>query len=127
MFFLQAFPDALFHQLLLAMAHPDHETRIGAHDIFSIVLMPSIKCPRMEMKAISSETVSWLPFGSATQKLIGGSFSFKDGGKHASEPINGLRMGESQAADLIAEKSATHPSRHGSSSFNHSLNEAKTV
>lgn len=125
-YYRKAFPDALFHQLLLAMAHPDHETRIGAHDIFSIVLMPSIKCPRMEMKAISSETVSWLPFGSATQKLIGGSFSFKDGGKHASEPINGVRMGESQAADLIAEKSATHPSRRGSSSFNHSLNEAKT-
>ncbi|KAG6575359.1 Protein SEMI-ROLLED LEAF 2, partial [Cucurbita argyrosperma subsp. sororia] len=50
------FPDALFHQLLLAMAHPDLETRIGAHDIFSIVLMPSIKCPRMELNAIPQKT-----------------------------------------------------------------------
>ncbi|XP_038885071.1 protein SEMI-ROLLED LEAF 2 isoform X1 [Benincasa hispida] len=125
-YFKKAFPDALFHQLLLAMAHPDHETRIGAHNIFSIVLMPSIKCPRMEQKAISSETVSWLPFGSATQKLIGGSFSFKGDEKHASEPINGVRMEESQAADLVAEKPATHLSRRGSSSFNHGLNEAKT-
>ncbi|KAG6575357.1 Protein SEMI-ROLLED LEAF 2, partial [Cucurbita argyrosperma subsp. sororia] len=123
---MAAFPDALFHQLLLAMAHPDLETRIGAHDIFSIVLMPSIKCPRMELNAISSKHVSWLPFGCATQKLISGSFSFKDEDKHASEPINGVRMEESQPVDLITEKSVTHPSMHGSSSFNHIFSEAKT-
>ncbi|KAL7176896.1 hypothetical protein ACSBR2_030266 [Camellia fascicularis] len=41
----KAFPDALFHQLLLAMSHPDHETRVGAHHVFSIVLMPSLICP----------------------------------------------------------------------------------
>ncbi|CAL5347990.1 unnamed protein product [Camellia sinensis] len=40
-----AFPDALFRQLLLAMAHPDHETRVGAHHVFYIVLMPSLICP----------------------------------------------------------------------------------
>ncbi|KAJ0086922.1 hypothetical protein Patl1_07163 [Pistacia atlantica] len=34
----RAFPDALFHQLLLAMAHPDHETRVGAHSVVSVVL-----------------------------------------------------------------------------------------
>ncbi|KAG0531695.1 hypothetical protein BDA96_04G044300 [Sorghum bicolor] len=27
----KVFPEALFHQLLLAMVHPDHETRVGAH------------------------------------------------------------------------------------------------
>lgn len=42
---LQAFPEALFHQLLLAMVHPDHETRVGAHRIFSVVLVPSSVCP----------------------------------------------------------------------------------
>ncbi|GFY96226.1 Uncharacterized protein Acr_11g0005320 [Actinidia rufa] len=40
-FLPQAFPEALFHQLLPAMVHPDHETRIGAHRIFSVVLVPS--------------------------------------------------------------------------------------
>lgn len=109
------------------MAHPDHETRVGAHNIFSIVLMPSIKCPKMALKTISSETVSWLPFGSATQKLIGGSFSFKDGEKHASEPLNGVRREESQTVDFVAEKSETHLSRRGSSSFNHSFSEGNTV
>lgn len=41
----QVFPDALFHQLLLAMAHPDHEARVGAHCILSTVLMPSFINP----------------------------------------------------------------------------------
>ncbi|XLT33078.1 hypothetical protein HN873_064370 [Arachis hypogaea] len=35
-----AFPDALFHQLLVAMAHPDRERQIGAHSVFSM-LWPS--------------------------------------------------------------------------------------
>jgi hypothetical protein len=43
--FLQAFPEALFHQLLPAMVHPDHETRVGAHRIFSVVLVPSSVSP----------------------------------------------------------------------------------
>ncbi|KAH0924703.1 hypothetical protein HID58_016959 [Brassica napus] len=42
-FSLQAFPEALFHQLLV---HPDHKTRIGAHRIFSVVLVPTSVCPR---------------------------------------------------------------------------------
>ncbi|XVF22936.1 hypothetical protein REPUB_Repub12eG0213800 [Reevesia pubescens] len=41
----KAFPDALFHQLLLAMVCADHETRVGAHQIFSVVLVPSSVCP----------------------------------------------------------------------------------
>ncbi|EYU27043.1 hypothetical protein MIMGU_mgv1a000818mg [Erythranthe guttata] len=40
-----AFPEALFHQILLAMVTPDHETRLGAHRIFSVVLVPSSVCP----------------------------------------------------------------------------------
>lgn len=43
---LQAFPEALFHQLLLAMVYEDHETRVAAHRIFSVVLVPSSFCPR---------------------------------------------------------------------------------
>ncbi|KAE8681830.1 hypothetical protein F3Y22_tig00111303pilonHSYRG00019 [Hibiscus syriacus] len=42
----KAFPEALFHQLLPAMVHPDHEIRIGAHRIFSVVLVPSSVCPQ---------------------------------------------------------------------------------
>ncbi|CAH9068637.1 unnamed protein product [Cuscuta epithymum] len=45
----KAFPEALFHQLIPAMVHPDHETRIGAHQIFSVVLVPSSVCPNKDM------------------------------------------------------------------------------
>ncbi|CAN8252498.1 unnamed protein product [Cochlearia groenlandica] len=41
----KAFPDALFHQLLQAMVCADHESRMGAHRIFSVVLVPSSVCP----------------------------------------------------------------------------------
>ncbi|TQE03402.1 hypothetical protein C1H46_010967 [Malus baccata] len=42
----QTFPEALFHQLLVAMVCVDHESRVGAHRIFSVVLVPSSICPR---------------------------------------------------------------------------------
>ncbi|KAK4371504.1 hypothetical protein RND71_010979 [Anisodus tanguticus] len=48
----KAFPEALFHQLLPAMVHPDHETRVGAHQIFSVVLVPSSVSPQK----VSEET-----------------------------------------------------------------------
>ncbi|KAG9456465.1 hypothetical protein H6P81_000973 [Aristolochia fimbriata] len=41
----KAFPESLFHQLLLAMIYPDKETRVGAHRIFSVILVPSSVCP----------------------------------------------------------------------------------
>ncbi|XP_062220474.1 protein SEMI-ROLLED LEAF 2-like [Phragmites australis] len=41
----KAFPEALFHQLLLAMVYPDCETHLGAHQIFSVVLVPSSVSP----------------------------------------------------------------------------------
>ncbi|KAL9280173.1 unnamed protein product [Arabidopsis thaliana] len=41
----KAFPDALFHQLLQAMVCADHESRMGAHRIFSVVLVPSSVSP----------------------------------------------------------------------------------
>ncbi|XP_045793332.1 protein SEMI-ROLLED LEAF 2-like [Trifolium pratense] len=42
----KAFPEALFHQLLLAMVHPDHETRVVAHRIFSVILVPTASVPK---------------------------------------------------------------------------------
>ncbi|XP_061369569.1 protein SEMI-ROLLED LEAF 2-like [Gastrolobium bilobum] len=45
----KAFPEALFHQLLLTMVHPDHETRVGAHCIFSVVLVPTSFFPRLSL------------------------------------------------------------------------------
>jgi len=44
----KVFPEALFHQLLLTMIHPDHEARIAAHRIFAIVLVPSSVSPSIQ-------------------------------------------------------------------------------
>ncbi|XP_020539400.1 protein SEMI-ROLLED LEAF 2 isoform X2 [Jatropha curcas] len=41
----KAFPETLFHHLLRALIHPDHEIRLGAHRIFSVVLVPSSVAP----------------------------------------------------------------------------------
>ncbi|KAL6981192.1 hypothetical protein U1Q18_022823 [Sarracenia purpurea var. burkii] len=49
-----AFPEALFHQLLLAMVCPDYETRVGAHRVFSVVLIPSSVFPRLSSMTPSS-------------------------------------------------------------------------
>ncbi|XP_030495163.2 protein SEMI-ROLLED LEAF 2 isoform X1 [Cannabis sativa] len=49
----KAFPETLFHQLLPAMVHPDHETRVGAHRIFSVVLVPSSVFPRSLPSSVS--------------------------------------------------------------------------
>lgn len=37
----QEFPESLFNELLQAMLHPDLETRVGAHRIFVLLLVPS--------------------------------------------------------------------------------------
>ncbi|KAL6603536.1 hypothetical protein ACP70R_043897 [Stipagrostis hirtigluma subsp. patula] len=47
----KVFPEALFHQLLLTMIHPDHEARVAAHRIFAIVLVPSSVAPSIQASA----------------------------------------------------------------------------
>ncbi|XP_057870804.2 protein SEMI-ROLLED LEAF 2 isoform X1 [Cryptomeria japonica] len=59
-YYNKAFPEALFHQLLQAMAHPDNETRVGAHRILSIVLVPSSMSPRSESHSPDSPGVQGL-------------------------------------------------------------------
>lgn len=40
------------------MAHPDHETQIGAHSVFSMVLMPSMVSPWLDQKTIAKKVQS---------------------------------------------------------------------
>ncbi|KAI9079393.1 hypothetical protein K1719_038692 [Acacia pycnantha] len=65
----KAFPDALFHQLLMAMAHPDYETRIGAHSVFSMVLMPSLFSPWLDGKTKMIQKVGSESLGIHDQNL----------------------------------------------------------
>lgn len=43
------------------MVHPDHQTRIGAHQIFSVVLVPSSVCPHSDSDVSDSKKNVDLP------------------------------------------------------------------
>jgi len=92
----QAFPDALFHQLLLAMAHSDHETRVGAHSIFSVVLMPLPFSPQLDKKTKVFEKVPSESFSIKHESLLG------------EEYMNGKHV-EGKVVVGVREKYAIHP------------------
>ncbi|TQD69407.1 hypothetical protein C1H46_045060 [Malus baccata] len=50
----QVFPESLLVQLLKVMVHPDVEVRVGAHQIFSILLIPTSNQPRHESSSLQS-------------------------------------------------------------------------
>ncbi|CAN1815912.1 Protein SEMI-ROLLED LEAF 2 [Linum perenne] len=50
----KGFPEALFFQLLRVMVCDDHVTRVGAHRVFSVVLVPSSVCPRTNNGSLDS-------------------------------------------------------------------------
>ncbi|PSS35864.1 hypothetical protein CEY00_Acc00282 [Actinidia chinensis var. chinensis] len=114
----KAFPDALFHQLLLAMAHPDHETRVGVHHVFSIVLMPSLICP-------------WLPCNggpllarppNTSRRINSGSFSIENESNEKSESAEGVLVEEvNQVLDNGMTQSIKCRSRGQSHSFKHAM------
>ncbi|CAL0322107.1 unnamed protein product [Lupinus luteus] len=93
----KAFPDALFHQLLLAMSHPDHETQIGAHSVFSMVLMPSMFCPWLDQKAKMAQKVSSDNFSIQHERFSG------------SQHLNGNVLEGKAVAGANGKKNAVHP------------------
>lgn len=40
------------------MVHPDHETRVGAHRVFSVVLVPSSVCPHSPVSVSESDNLA---------------------------------------------------------------------
>ncbi|KAK6255369.1 hypothetical protein QQP08_012864 [Theobroma cacao] len=122
----KAFPDALFHQLLLAMAHPDHETRVGANNIFSIVLMPSLLSSWSDQDKITSEAVSCDLSFAASKKVRSQSFAFQDESKDQAEHIDGrLKENGNQASDMAVKKSIMYQSNVRSYSFKDALGDGK--
>lgn len=99
------------------MAHLDHETRVGAHSIFSIVLVPWLKQKMNYMQAVSG-----FPFVSRLDIVKDGSFSIKDKGKDTGAPVNGeLREEESRISDVCESQSGK------SCSFKRALTGGRTV
>ena len=126
-FLHQAFPDALFHQLLLAMAHPDHETRVGAHHVFSIVLMPSLICAWLPC---NGEPLLARPVFSpnTSRRINSGSFSIQNENNDKSESAEGVLVEEvNQVLDNGVAQSIKCRSRDQSHSFKHAMVNGKAV
>ncbi|KAL5853875.1 hypothetical protein ACOSQ3_008993 [Xanthoceras sorbifolium] len=50
----QVFPETLLAQILKVMLHPNVETRVGAHQLFSVLLIPSSNHQRHEAASLRS-------------------------------------------------------------------------
>ncbi|KAJ6917421.1 protein SEMI-ROLLED LEAF 2 isoform X1 [Populus alba x Populus x berolinensis] len=119
----KAFPDALFHQLLVAIAHPDHETRVGAHSVFSILLMPSLLSPWSDQNKKTAEAVSGF-FGSSASQKRSKSFSFQDESNDNVDSMDGKSWEE---GNPISDNSGKHDSHDRSNSFKHAVLDGKTL
>ena len=121
-FLLQAFPDALFHQLLFAMAHPDHKTRVGAHHVFSIVLMPSAICPWLIRNG-------WSPLPPvASEGINSNGFSVQDESNDEPSSMDIVVRGKaSRLLDNVVTQSNECLSGGQSSSFKHAMVNGKSV
>lgn len=87
------------------MSHPDHETRVGAHSIFSMVLMPSALSPLLDQKMKPSGTVSGLSSVSSLQKNRAGRFSSQDESQDNVEPVDvGTKEEDSQISDVCVKQ-----------------------
>ncbi|XVE81083.1 hypothetical protein DITRI_Ditri15bG0034800 [Diplodiscus trichospermus] len=124
----KAFPDALFHQLLLAMAHPDHETRVGAHSIFCVVLMPSLLSPWSDQNKKTSEAVYCDLSVSAPKKVRSHSFAFQDEVIDQEEINDGkLKENGNQASDTDVKESIICLSLGNSDGLKHAPGDGKTL
>ncbi|KAK1356322.1 protein SEMI-ROLLED LEAF 2 [Heracleum sosnowskyi] len=114
-YYKKAFPDALFHHLLLAMAHPDHETRVGAHHVFSTVLVPSLAYPwSVHGGRPSQDLLGPLPVGSIE------SLSFQDASKtNSGLVVATVEDSEDVGRHLDRQKENTSPGQ--TYSFKHAL------
>ncbi|XLR44295.1 hypothetical protein S83_028955, partial [Arachis hypogaea] len=106
-----SFPDALFHQLLAAMAHPDRETQIGAHNVFSMVLMPSMVSPWLDQKT------------KMAMKVQSYSFHIQQDSFSEAEHLNGKLLEGNTVAGVTGDKNAVHPYR--GYSFTRALTDGK--
>ena len=121
---VQTFPEALFHQLLLAMGHQDHETRIAAHRCLSIVLMPSLICPWSEREDWTLQD----GFGLSTvglSNVSGGSFSIPEETEAKAEAM--IMTGDSPRLDNEVKQSQVNRMRSKSRSFKTAMTNGKMV
>ena len=81
------------------MAHPDSETQIGAHSVFSMVLMPSMFSPWLDHKT------------KIAQKAQNDSFSTQHETFSGAENLNGKLEEGKAIASVNGKKYVIHPYR----------------
>ncbi|XP_059291448.1 protein SEMI-ROLLED LEAF 2 isoform X1 [Lycium ferocissimum] len=123
-YYRKAFPDALFLHLLLAMSHTDHETRAGAHHIFSTMLMP----PVSPLSSLHSRNSSQSIPDQSPRKLAKvriKSFSIQDGNTDGNGSRDGLVGEENEDVSRHSHLSADSRSRSQSCGFMDALPDKK--
>lgn len=95
----KAFPEALFHQLLLAMAHPDHETRVGSHSVLSAILVPLNIYP-VSVPFVPASSNTDVPQGALLADLSGLSSSLVD--TDSGKEIMSTRLSSHQVSLLLS-------------------------
>ncbi|KAF7031978.1 hypothetical protein CFC21_043214 [Triticum aestivum] len=104
----KAFPEALYHQLLLAMMHPDNKTRIGSHRVLSTIVAPSLLCPwsaigfPVPMKVNGSQSVLLLALSAFSSETIMDELQSKSRTKES------LQENEKPEAVVSAENGYAH-------------------
>lgn len=117
------FPDGLFHQVVLAMGHPDVETRITAHRVFSTVLMPSWMSPWSGQKDLASQNSLRLSLVLLPMNVKSGSFSIPEGSEAKAEAI--ATVEEIQRLDNEVKQSQVRRSHSKSYSFKSAMTNGK--
>ncbi|CAN4119820.1 unnamed protein product [Withania somnifera] len=123
-YYRKAFPDALFLHLLLAMAHTDHETRAGAHHIFSTVLMPPVS-PLSSLHSRNSSQSILVQSPRKMAKVRIKSFSIQDGNTDGNSSRDGEVGEENEDVSRDSHQSGDSRSQSQSCGFKDALPERK--
>ncbi|XP_058084129.1 protein SEMI-ROLLED LEAF 2 [Magnolia sinica] len=99
----QIFPEALLLQLLKTMMHPDVEARIGAHRIFSVLLVPTCNHPRHESASFQSGYLGPRRWQSKTASAFASASALLEKLRREKESVKIERLGN-DAHDDIKEK-----------------------
>lgn len=107
------------------MAHPDHETRVGAHSVFSIVLMPSLLLPWSDHNKGKGDNPGYF---STVEKAKRESSAFQYESKDRQDVTNaGLLKEDGEISDVVAKQFTKCDSHGHSNSFKRALPDGKTV
>ncbi|XP_052107559.1 protein SEMI-ROLLED LEAF 2-like [Arachis duranensis] len=93
------------------MAHPDRETQIGAHSVFSMVLMPSMVSPWLDQKT------------KMAMKVQSNSFHIQHDSFSEAEHLNGKLLEGNTVVGVTGDKNVVHPYR--GYSFTRALTDGK--